>query len=338
MDKKGELTSTQIVSITIGILALITMLFALTLIKFGEYTDEELCKLSVLGRAHAADSIQGSLPLKCSTKKICLTRGKGDCSENFAGEEIEKIKLSADDTKAARLIEEVSAREMYNCWSMMGEGKIDLFGKYATSRGLEVTDSTCLICSRVAIDKGISEDVIKKVDIHRYMKEELVPQSKLTYIQTFTDKVFGAYPSVDRAAYENEANSLREGDSLSGNGREIALLFMQIKATKASEVLSNLGKDVFLIAAGGYFVNLGAKGVAGVLVGKAIRFILLPVAIGTAPAAALNAYSGQITATGYCGEFSTNDEKAKEGCSIVQAMPYDANRINNFCKSIEGNP
>ena len=61
---------------------------------------------------------------------------------------------------------------------------------------------------------------------------------------------------------------------------------------------------------------------------------LAPVAIPALFAGAgylgLNAYAGQLMASGYCGQF-TSVAESKEGCSVVQTVPYDFKTINQLC-------
>src|SRR3989344_4923299 len=128
MDKRGELTSTEI---TIWILAIVgfgIVLAALFLINLGGYSSEDICKLSVLSRG-TAPAGGGYIPLKCVAEKICIREGfSGGCEDEFAGEkDVEYIRLSGSDGVKADKIEEITANAMYDCWTMMGEGKVDLF-------------------------------------------------------------------------------------------------------------------------------------------------------------------------------------------------------------------
>ena len=325
-------------------------------LKLGSYSEDDICKLSVLTRATSPESAQALIPLKCTTKKICLSDGKGKCDESFSGEEkVEVVKLPSDSDKAARIIEETSAEAMYQCWDLMGQGKIDIFGSYAKSRGREIEKPVCVICSRVAIDKNVNQETIGKSDIYNYMRKNRVPGGSLTYLQAFTDKEVNSYSQVSPNIFKDKIEGLdksKDAEKITGNGREIAFIFMQIKAQGISDVLGSLGKDG-LIVAGGAFLTPGINKVTSNLVlsksGSNIIFKSLPVVLGLAGGvavqSAINAYSGQMLAAGYCGSFATNPNIAndkngggKEGCSIIQAMPYDFRPINGVCDNIEGSP
>jgi len=349
LGKKGEITSEQTVKFVLPVLAFLIVLGFLVYLGFKEAAQEDICKLSVLSRGTSPEAAQAAIPLKCTTKKICLSDGKGKCEDSLAGEEkIEIVNLPKDEDKSARLIEEISAKAMYNCWQMMGEGKIDIFGNYLISRGVKVKEGpTCVICSRIAIDKDVSLDVIKNVNIHRFMKENKVPNGDLTYIQAFTDKSVNTYPYISKKTFQEKIDSVidKKITEVSANGREIALIFMQIKAPDIEKAVGNLGQDV-LLASGGAFMISSIKGVSGVLSLGKIGLKSAPVILGGGVALAafsgFNAYLGQMTAAGYCGALTTTSEIKKEsgdeGCSIVQALPYDFRSVNTMCAEIEGIP
>jgi hypothetical protein len=355
ISRKGEITSEQTVKFVLPVLAFLIILGFLVYLGFKEAAQEDICHLTVISRGTSPEAAQAAIPLKCATKKVCLTDGSGRCDDSLAGEqEIEVVKLptvrNTEDKenirKAARVIEEVSAEEMYNCWKMMGEGKIDIFGNYYISRGLKTVEGpTCVICSRVVIDKGVSEEVTSEVDVRRYMKENQVPDGDLTYLQAFTDSSFNTYPYVSTKAFQEKIKSIEDKniDEVQASGREIALVFMQIKAPGIAEAIGNLGQDA-LFSAGGAFMVSSVRGVSGVLSLGKLGLRSVPVVLGGGAALAafsgFNAYLGQTTAAGYCGALTTTSEieraSGKEGCSIVEAVPYDFRAINTMCEEIEG--
>ena len=220
MNKKGDLTSTQIITLVIAIIGFGIVLIALFLVNLGGYTAEETCHLSVLTRATAPSALQGAVPLKCVAKKICLgNSASSGCEAQFAGEQnVEYVKLKGTKDEMRRQIEEVSANAMYDCWKMMGEGKLDIFGSYAKEAGITAIGTTCVICSRVAVDNGVNKTILTEferdsngsivndsngnpktiggVDINNYMATHQVPGSSLTYLQTFTDRGVSSYASV----------------------------------------------------------------------------------------------------------------------------------------------
>jgi hypothetical protein len=157
MNKKGDLTSTELITLVIVVLSMIILLIFLWLWFYGFSEQKDICKLSVLTRATTPDMVAQGLPLKCKSTKICLTNDGGSkCDEQLAGEEgVEVIVLRGSPAEKRTQIEEVSANAMYDCWDMMGQGKLDLFGTTKSVFGLEQVKSSCVICSRVAIDKSV---------------------------------------------------------------------------------------------------------------------------------------------------------------------------------------
>ena len=338
--KTGELTSSQIIVLVLAVLSFIIILGWIYLFQDDSFTQDEVCKLSVLTRGTAPDRFQGSVPLKCSAKKICITE-EGDCKENLAVEEIDKtVRLSGDTGDKAGRIEEVSAEAMYDCWDMMGQGKIDIFGKYIT---FEVPEPTCIICSRIAVDKSVSDSVLNEVDIYDYLKRKSPSGSDKTYLELFTNEQFSTYPTytpdvLSKAIRTREANKDDKVINYN-NGREIAFVFMQIKSKSAVTALKEFGTDAALLVGGAYFMTPNIKGSRSKLwFNGATSRVLAYGAIIASEVTVFNAWTSQELAAGYCGTFVTNDEKAKEGCSLVQAVPYTVNNINQLCMHLEGSP
>jgi len=242
MNKKGDLTSTQIITLVIAIIGFGIVLIALFLVNLGDYTAEETCHLSVLTRATAPSALQGAVPLKCVAKKICLgNSASSGCEAQFAGEQnVEYVKLKGTKDEMRRQIEEVSANAMYDCWKMMGEGKLDIFGSYAKEAGITAIGTTCVICSRVAVDNGVNKTILTEferdsngsivndsngnpktiggVDINNYMATHQVPGSSLTYLQTFTDRGVSSYASVSGGFNAEDYNKkIEQGVADSGS-------------------------------------------------------------------------------------------------------------------------
>ena len=337
MDKRGELTSTEI---TIWILAIVgfgIVLAALFLINLGGYSSEDICKLSVLSRG-TAPAGGGYIPLKCVAEKICIREGfSGGCEDEFAGEkDVEYIRLSGNDGVKADKIEEITANAMYDCWTMMGEGKVDLFsGGLAQKLGFSPADSSCVVCSRVVVDKEVNEFVIKLIDVKEYMQSHQIPGQSLTYLQKFTDRGVSSYAKVDESAL-GEVESYEGTIEKDSSGNQLAIVFMQIRSEKWGEAMENLG--ITAIAAGGFASQIPIVGKTFVrLLFTTKGLVAAAVAGGVAAGVTyVNTAAGQANAAGYCGEFTTSDEKAAEGCSVMQAIGYNFNDINNICSAIEG--
>lgn len=348
-ERKGELTSTQIIMIVLAIAGFVIVLGIFYLFDFGSYGEKDSCRLSVLTRATVggvAKTAQSAVPLKCTTEKICLTdRIFGKC-EQFAGEKnVKIIKLKGSEKDKRTKIEEVSANAMYDCWSMMGEGKLDLFYNAAELIGLSKTDSTCVICSRIAIDEDVKLD-LDKININEYMRTHNVPGKDETYLELFSgQKGVRSYAKVNEKTLsekdlKDNIKPVNLKVSSTKENREMAFVFMQIKSEKISEVLENMA-----IVGGAAAVTAVSTPGVGFILKKAVATAGGWVTLGvvTVAAAAIggygtyNAYQGQLAAKTYCGKFASGDSGAK-GCSIVQGVNYNPVDINKMCASIQGNP
>jgi len=72
--EKGQIEVYQIVITVLAILGLVIALLLWSLFKDTADVSDETCHLSVLSRGTAPDSLQAFVPLKCTTKKICITQ------------------------------------------------------------------------------------------------------------------------------------------------------------------------------------------------------------------------------------------------------------------------
>ena len=81
MQKKGEMSTSMIVGWVLTVGAFVVLLaFVLVYLNLEEQVGEEACHLSILTRATANTKVEGLVPLKCKTKKICLTKNE-DCKQ-----------------------------------------------------------------------------------------------------------------------------------------------------------------------------------------------------------------------------------------------------------------
>jgi hypothetical protein len=343
MDKKGELTASQIITFVLLAIGLVVVILFIVFLKPGSQSTEDACHLSVIARATTPSVGQKIVPLKCKAQKICMSdKSSGGCQKDFGNDKnVDPIILKGSAREMASTIEEATANEMYDCWKMMGEGKLGISYKTESVVGLTPVRSLCVVCSRVAVDitdAARNDEVMKLVDLNDYMKRKQVPGSQYTYLQTFTDRGVGAYAKANVSYLkEFETNSDINGKTIGNNPskNQIAFVFMQIKTDSVENVLKNMA------LAGGTVA--GAVFMTPILGSVAKRLVFTPVgaAVAVVGAGALAVYgysnviAGQENAAGYCGEF-TSREKAAKGCSMVQAIDYNAADINALCYDIEG--
>ena len=150
-NKKGELTTKQLVTLIILIASFIIILFLIFRLNLGQTTDEEICRNSVVLKGQS-QLVSG--PLDCKTDYVTISTEK----------EEEVMKIIAD--------------EMASCWYMFGEGEVD-YGK-----GLLATNVRCAICSVIEFDEKTRGKFpqISYSRFYNYLKDTKKDES-LTYLQ-----------------------------------------------------------------------------------------------------------------------------------------------------------
>jgi hypothetical protein len=365
--RKGAIGVKEIIAMVLAILGFVIVLFLLASLELDEFSEDEVCKLSVLSRGTLPDATKNNVPLKCQTGKICITTGGilgfgGEC-EQFIGEDVVKVKIPKDNAEeAARIIEETNANAQLTCWSMMGEGKIELFSSSEASiiqsisglKDLSPKVSSCFVCARIALDKDFVykkkndkfteefTDYFKRVawevDINKYMEEKKPEGSVKTYNELML-------PSSDLRVYKLRAGDLDKGKNLFDDEKsgdpvkaleETAMIFMQI-STKEDPFTAGLTTGITTL--------IGAEtAVAGTL--GIVALAKLPVqgaialgSIGTGGIAAFQTHEGRLRSAAHCGTLAGERDKevAKKGCSILAPVDFeDVTGINKLCNRIEG--
>ena len=188
--RKGEITTTQLVTSILLVLGFSVILYFLGKFVLSERIDKETCHQSVIMRGTLPDTLlikaKGYIPLKCGTAKYCISSeliGK-DCDEDFAALKYTKVKVSKNLDKQEQEIKTFLAREMADCWGMMGEGKIQVFTKEIA--GLNQILERCVVCSRIAFGKSIKEARQKankdKINgLGYYLFSHKVPEKDISY-------------------------------------------------------------------------------------------------------------------------------------------------------------
>lgn len=159
-NKRGELTSEQLIIIIILIISFAIILAFFFMLDLGGSIDKESCRNSVMMRGIPFGDWVVSL--KCKTQDICFSMG-GDCD------------AKTDNTIEVKNKDEL-VKEMVNlladCWWMMGEGKVDYDDK-----------GSCAICYKVYFDDEIKEKnpVIDYGDLSIYSLNK-IPNKDMTYL------------------------------------------------------------------------------------------------------------------------------------------------------------
>jgi len=352
-EKKGSMTMNMLVMIIILVVGFAIVFYFFVMFDWTGRVDEEVCHQSVIYRA-TLPSLAGAkeyVPLKCKTDKICITSGLigGSCKEfeNLKG--ITKMKV-----KNSQEIEQIIAREIIDCWKMMGEGKIQVFSQWLAEKyGVGDVGSSCVICNRIAFDKVSLEKAgidLSKIDVMKYMQRHAIPNQNVSYYgylageggkisvgESLTlvdiEKVGDKITFVDgQFKLDTEEFSSQEPDK----GEELSIMFMQITAPIYTKVISNTLKTAG-IGIGSAFLT--APVVATKAVGAAVSGWYVTLTLG----AILGIYQygsvghNRAVTAGYCGDISTGD-KARDGCSVVRTVNYDVEDLSHYCSVIESIP
>lgn len=334
MKRRGDVTSWQVFAFVSVLIGLAIVLFFLGEVFSGSDSaaNSELCRLSILTRATSPDPLQAAVPLKCTTGKICFTSGlAGKCTQ-FAGEkDVTRIHLKGDGVAMAQTISSYSAEAMRQCWEMTGQGKLDIFGRAATSLGLDSSKASCIICSRLAIAGDVPDDVRARVKMDDYLRNTQVPGKPYTYLQEFLgNRGTNSYTRINDTDLSSSQTLISTFD-----GNQIAFVFMQIKPVDFTKALENQA----LAVEGAAFLIPGASKIGkAILFTPAGRIVGAVAAVAAVGVAAVNTYEGQQAAAGYCGTFTSNTGAAEKGCSVVQGISYTVKDVNSLCENIQGTP
>jgi hypothetical protein len=174
--KKAELSTQQIVLLIILIASFIIILFFLFRLNPGEESEKEACHQSVVMRGNTAIPSE-AIPLKCSTKYLCISKD-GTC-EGLTKPVLEKVKTKEE-------IYDVLAEEMVDCWWMFGEGKLNYVGKDMKP------NLYCSICTQFILDdslneiEGVENGKVDERDFYQYLEKKQLESEGMTYLEYLT--------------------------------------------------------------------------------------------------------------------------------------------------------
>ena len=249
----------------------------------------------------------------------------------------EKILIDFDDEE---LIKNRIANAMYDCWWMLGEGKLDFFTESSLQNfGLTTARTSCVICSK--IDFSSSAQKIKNLDLMSYLKETKIPLKDETYMGYFAGMEDKELPtSIDVEQLDTT--------------QKYSVVYMHVEGTDFWEPIANDLKVVGgSLLAGSFFVggkttfgsffNLfkvseatipGTIGFHGtptktILVGLG-KFVIPAVLIFITGQEVMTAINQNIVA-GYC-------DGNKKGCNSVILAPLTKEQLAKSCTNIESIP
>jgi hypothetical protein len=113
---------------------------------------------------------------EAASRKACETsvdiRAKGKIAGHtlLSNLECETYNMTIDSTNE-EIIKNQIATEMFSCWNMFGEGKVDFLSDNDFGKG----DNWCHICSRIDFNDKVQKEVPKLNDFDQYLKDTEIP-------------------------------------------------------------------------------------------------------------------------------------------------------------------
>ena len=361
MNKSGDASLNTVIVVVLLALGFVIVLFFYWQLGWSGIADKETCHQSVIYRASLA-GVSGAtekageyIPLKCKTDKICVTSGffGGKCDDFEGLKGITKVRVNSIDQ-----IQKLMAQNIVDCWTMMGEGRVNLFSQwFAMTYGAGSVYPSCVICSRIAFDMeslnktGIDEKELAKINIDEYMASHLVPNQQITYNELLSgdgpakvairgDILNSSFIDA-RSDIVDLSASQDPNSNLALQSKEIAVLFMQISAPSHLTTVKNVGITALGVATSAFITAPKTTAKAGMQVGK---LCLSGGWVGPAVCGGILVIAGiyqqsniayqRAKTAGYCGDVSTGDN-ARNGCSVVRTVGYNASEINQYCVAVE---
>ena len=303
MEKKGGLTSTQIVIIITVLVGFAILLIIFYQIASTERIDRDTCHTSVLARAVLYSDkpfLKGStelVPLRCKTHNICVTTNKllkGDCSEKI--EKYSTVRVSNDERKLENQINMVIAREMLDCWEMLGEGKVNFLLKE------DFMGNKCVLCSRISFDNSIGSH--KFDDFNYYLFTREAPNVGVSYMEFFAGEPLQEGKNFNWSSGSLVANNI-------DTTKEYAIVFSSINSGMLKD---NWGK--LAIAGGGAVLVV----VSGFFTGGIVPYLLGLVVAGTGTTISVSSIVSIYT--------SSSDGKVISSINLVPLEREDIRALN----------
>jgi len=276
-DKKGFLMSDVTIKVILIMLGLTVILFLIWQINWKGTIDRETCHQSVIFKAtvpedtiiHTGQKIV-DLPLRCETEKICISKNSllaGNCGDEL-GSNFKTERVSGTKEQKEQQIKEIIANSIYDCWSVMGEGKLQIF-----SRGVDsFSDSkTGVICARIAFDEDLKKEIENVDGMNEYLIKTKVPYSDLTYHQYLTN-------SRQSPAYTPD---MKVNDKFNTQGQK-AVIYLEVGNSALPDLMSVWG-------------SVAAAASAGAIIGSVVPIPLVGTAAGAVGGAAAGAVIGYVS-------------------------------------------
>jgi len=151
LNKKGEMTSKQLITVIILIVSFGVILFFWSMFNWQGDINRETCQTSVVLRASATFKdfqFRENIPLKCQTDRICFKNGLFSKGCDIQGENVRNVGVGSKD----ELLDFIS-EDIYSWYKTLGEGKVNFM-----ERGL-TTQKYCFINSIYSLDENTKKQI-----------------------------------------------------------------------------------------------------------------------------------------------------------------------------------
>ncbi len=299
-NKRGMTVQSMLIGIIITILSAAIIFLFLRAFPFTSTVDKEACHNSVILRNNALLRGEGilpeTIPLNCKTQDI-------------------KISTSNEE-----VIKRDIANSMYDCWWMMGEGKMDFFSESAWRDwgvpGAGTAKSSCVICSTITFEENAQGH---QVDLLSYLEQTRVPSKNLTYLEYLSQEEKAELPTEIKV------------EKLDTN-QNYAIVFMSIKG---ADIVGEIKNYIGFGGTTAFFVpRLLAKGLTKIGVKGATKLIPVVgwiIAIAEAAGHTITFFTSAHAAAMHC-------DGEREGCNAIILTPLTASDIAAQCQNIESIP
>lgn len=270
--KKAEITTGMIVGVIIVVITFALIILVYSQINWSGDTDREVCKADAIARGTISEGKYSSLlqakdivPIRCKTKKICVTTNKlkkGECGSDFGTSEgkYSTYRISGSDKeKAEQQIKTLIAREMADCWDMLGRGKFAIFNREITVESK--VGAVAIVCARIHFDDTITGDKkgqlgIKEISgLNNYLLTHKVPNNNMSYWDFLRNAYDGETFAILTSKEENTQNYFDFLNEKMDISQTKAITFMEIRPSLAGALIGG-GAGIFT----GAIVGIGGIG------------------------------------------------------------------------------
>ena len=159
--KKGQISNT-VIGLILLLVSLAIIIAIFVNLNSSVSVDREACHTSVVLKGTVPDiggaNVKNAISLNCQTKKLCISAlSKGNCSDQF-GKSFETLTVTGTTDEKGKAILQAVAREMADCWNMMGEGKLSVFSREVSSNDAPYA-AAAVICTRIVFDNSITGNI-----------------------------------------------------------------------------------------------------------------------------------------------------------------------------------